>query len=132
MQKELDDYVRGSLEALSGDNFDWEQFEGLVWSLVDKVAVMCEANMDAQPTSRSVNPNQCWRWRQQQKKKSTLGCSESTMHGHLTPPMQPLKIGNMDNVAQMVTTVLETAFTMCMILLSLVCHCIAQVSFNTT
>ena len=33
-------------------------------------------------------------------------------HGHLTPPMQPLKIGNMDNVAQVVTTVLETAVTM--------------------
>ena len=57
-------YVRQSLHAL-GDSTDWARFEELVGTLVGRVVTMCEENMDAQPSSRSVNPSQSWRWRQQ-------------------------------------------------------------------
>ena len=85
MRKELDDYVRQSLDALTDDGVvDWEQFEELVGSLVDKVAAMCESNMDAQRTSRPVNPNQGWRWRQQRGNQSR------------TAPRQPQASGSSD------------------------------------
>ena len=84
MRKELDDYVRQSLDALTDDGVDWEQFDGLVGSLVDKVAAMCESNMDAQHTSRPVNPNQGWRWRQQRGNQSR------------TAPRQPQASGSSD------------------------------------
>ena len=67
-RKELDDYVRQSLQAL-GENTDWARFEDLVGTLVGRVATMCEENMDAQPNSRPVNPSQSWRWRQQQQRR---------------------------------------------------------------
>ena len=73
IRKELYDFVRQSLEALGGNRIDWAQFEGMVGSLVDRVAAMCESNMDAQTTSRSVDPNQGWRWRQRRQRAEPRG-----------------------------------------------------------
>ena len=73
IRKELYDFVRQSLEALGGNRIDWAQFEGMVGSLVDRVAAMCESNMDAQTTSRSVDPNQGWRWQQRRQRAEPRG-----------------------------------------------------------
>ena len=70
-RKELDDYVRHSLQAMD-NNTDWARFEDLVGTLVGRVATMCQENMDAQPSSRPVNPSQGWRWRQQQQRQRQL------------------------------------------------------------
>ena len=62
-RKELFDFVTESLDGLQ-ENFEWEEFEKVVQELIGKVATKCESHMDQQSTSRSVNPNQGWRWRQ--------------------------------------------------------------------
>ena len=65
-RKGFADFVGDSLEKLE-ENFEWEEFEKVVQALIDKVSATCEKHMAERTTSRTVNPNQGWRWRQRRR-----------------------------------------------------------------
>ena len=84
VRKELFDFVTESLDGLD-ENFEWSEFENVVQALTEKIASICESNMDSESTSnRSVNPNQGWRWRQQQRRSENS--SQETVSGSQSGP----------------------------------------------
>ena len=84
VRKELFDFVTESLDGLE-ENFEWSEFENVVQALTEKIASICESNMDSESTSnRSVNPNQGWRWRQQQRRRENS--SQETVSGSQSGP----------------------------------------------